>query len=335
MPTIPSGTPDTGGPAPLRSVGLDLGGTKCLAVAVEHDQVVGELRVPTPPGTAALLDALANAARRLVDERGVVGVGLGAPGLVDRDGVLQFAPNLRGVGERLPLKAELEARLGVMVRVDNDATCAAWGERQMGAARGYDDVVMVTLGTGIGGGIVVDGRLARGAHGFAGEIGHMILDPDGPPCPCGQRGCWERYASGSGLGRLGREAAVAGTADRVVELAGGDPELVRGEHVSRAASDGDPGGLAVLHHFARWVAVGLVNLANIFDPEAFVLGGGLVEMGDLLLAPVAASFAELLTSQAHRPSVAILPATLGERAGAIGAARLLDNLREIEPSSPL
>jgi glucokinase len=335
MPTMPSVAPDPAGSRPARSIGLDLGGTKCLAVAVENDEVVGELRVPTPPGTAALLDALAGATRRLSDVGGVVGVGVGAPGLVDRDGVLRFAPNLRGVGANLRLKDELEGRLGVEVRVDNDATCAAWGERQMGAGRGFDQVVMVTLGTGIGGGIIVDGRLARGANGFGGEIGHMVVDPDGPPCPCGQRGCWERFASGSGLGRLGREAALAGDADRLVELAGGDPELVRGEHVGRAAADGDPGAMAVLHDFARWVALGLANLTNIFDPEAFVLGGGLIEMGDLLLAPVGAAFTELLAARAQRPPVAILPASLGEHAGAIGAARLLDNLREIGTQAPL
>ena len=122
---------------------------------------------------------------------------------------------------------------------DNDANCAAWGEWVAGAARGVDDVMLVTLGTGIGGGIILGGRLYRGANGFAGEIGHMVVDPHGPPCPCGQRGCWERFASGSGLGWLAREAAHAGQAARVVELAGGDPESVRGEHVTQAAAEGD------------------------------------------------------------------------------------------------
>jgi glucokinase len=266
----------------VRTVGVDLGGTKCL---------------------------------------------VGVPGLVDRAGVLRFAPNLPGVVD-LAIRAELEARLGVPVRVDNDATCAAWGERQVGAARGYDDVILATLGTGIGGGIVAGGVLVRGTNGFAGEIGHMIVDPNGPPCPCGQRGCWERFASGGGLGRLGQAAAAAGRAVRILELAGGDPALVHGEHVTVAAAEGDAEARAVLVELARWVALGLVNLTNAFDPRAFVLGGGLIEAGELLLGPVRTAFVSLLSSASHRPPIDIVAATLGEHAGAIGAASLFD------PASP-
>ena len=307
----------------MRTVGVDVGGTKCLAVALEGGKVVEERRVPTPVGGAALLEAIALVATDMHDGGPVAGVGVGAAGLVDRTGVLRVAPNLPGV-ENLAVQADLEAHLGVPVRVDNDATCAAWGERQLGAARGYDDVILATLGTGIGGGIVSGGRLTRGANGFAGEIGHMVVDPGGPPCPCGQRGCWERLASGTGLGRLGQAAAAGGRAARVLELAAGDPAAVRGEHVSSAAAEGDAEAQTVLVEFSWWVALGLANLANVFDPQAFVLGGGLVEAGDLLLAPVRAAFAELLTAARHRPEIAIVPATLGEHAGAIGAACLFD-----------
>jgi glucokinase len=291
--------------------------------------VVDECRVPTPVGETAVLDALAAAARAVFGGVDVLGVGVGVPGLVDRAGVLRFAPNLPGV-EDLAIKAELEARLGVPVRVDNDATCAAWGERQVGAAQGYDDVVLVTLGTGIGGGIVAGGTLVRGANGFAGEIGHMVVDPHGPPCPCGQRGCWERFASGGGLGRLGQLAAADGRAGRVLELAGGHAAKVHGEHVTLAAAEGDAEGQAVLAELGWWVALGLVNLTNVFDPQAFVLGGGLVEAGELLLGPVRASFSTLLSNGAYRPPIAIVPAALGEHAGAIGAASLFDKLREID-----
>jgi glucokinase len=308
---------------------VDLGGTKCLAVALEDGKVVDECRVPTPVGEAALLDTVAAAATAVQATGPAVGVGVGVPGLVDREGVLRFAPNLPGVAE-LPIGTELTSRLGVPVRVDNDATCAAWGERQAGAARGYDDVLLVALGTGIGSGIIADGRLLRGANGFAGEVGHMVVDPDGPPCPCGKRGCWERFASGSGLGRLGRLAAEAGRATRILALAGGDPALVRGEHVTGAAAAGDAEAAAVLVDFGWWVALGLANLANIFDPQAFVLGGGLVEAGELLLSPVRAAFGDLVTGSGHRPAVAIVPATLGDHAGAIGAASLFDIPREIE-----
>ena len=307
-------------------LGLDLGGTKVLGVAMAEDgAVVGECRRPTPRGEAALMDALGAVAGELCEVtagRGeVTSVGVGAPGLVDRDGVLRAAPNLPGV-ERLPLRAGLEARLGLPVRADNDATCAAWGERQLGAARGNDHVIVVTLGTGIGGGIITDGRLYRGANGFAGEIGHMVVEPHGPLCPCGQRGCWERYASGSGLARLAREAAHAGQAPRVLELAGGDAEAVRGEHVTRAAVEGDEGARAVFARFAWWLALGLANLANVFDPQMFVIGGGLVEAGDVLFEPARAAFADLVEAADRRPDIAIVPASLGERAGAMGAAAL-------------
>ena len=314
----------------MRTVGVDLGGTKCLAVALEGGSVVAEHRVPTPAGETAVLDALAEVATAVGAGAGVEvrGVGVGVPGLVDRAGVLRVAPNLPGVFD-LPIQAELEARLGVPVRVDNDATCAAWGERQVGAARGYDDVILATLGTGIGGGIVAGGVLMRGANGFAGEIGHMVVDPNGPPCPCGQRGCWERFASGGGLGRLGQQAAAEGRATRILALAGGDPALIHGEHITVAAAEGDAEAQAVFVELARWVALGLVNLANAFDPRAFVLGGGLIEAGELLLGPVRTAFAGLLSSAAHRPPIDIVAATLGEHAGAIGAACLFDIVREI------
>ena len=315
----------------MRTVGVDLGGTKCLAVALEAGTVVDECRVPTPVGETALLDALAEVATSVRGGAEVLGVGVGVPGLVDRAGVLRFAPNLPGVVD-LDIKAELERRLDVPVRVDNDATCAAWGERQAGAAQGYDDVVLVTLGTGIGGGIVAGGALLRGANGFAGEIGHMVVDPNGPECPCGQRGCWERFASGGGLGRLGQRAAAEGRAAHVLALAGGDPALVRGEHVTAAAAEGDVEARAILADLGWWVALGLANLANAFDPRAFVLGGGLIEAGDLLLGPVRTAFWELLTGASHRPAIAVVAATLGEHAGAIGAACLFDIGREIAPA---
>ena len=308
------------------TLGLDLGGTKVLGVALsEPGEVVAECRRPTPRGEDALIDALSAVAEELRDATSadgeVTAVGVGAPGLVDRDGVLRAAPNLSGV-DQLALRAGLASRLRLPVRADNDATCAAWGEHQLGAARGKEHVVVATLGTGIGGGIITDGRLYRGANGFAGEIGHTVVEPHGPPCPCGQRGCWERYASGSGLGRLAREAAHAGQVPRVLQLAGDDPEAVRGEHVTRAAIEGDAGARAVFGRFAWWLALGLANLANVFDPEMFVIGGGLVEAGDVLFEPTRAAFADLVEAADRRPAISIVPAALGERAGAMGAAAL-------------
>ena len=177
------------------AIGLDLGGTKCLGLAVGDDgAVLAEHRVPTPvEGGDALLDAMATVAMDVAAAAGATpaSVGVGAPGLVDVHGVLRVAPNL-GRAAGLAIGAGLAQRLGVAVQVDNDVTCAAFGEWSVGAARGASDALLVALGTGIGGGLVVGGRLACGANGFAGEIGHMVVDPSGPPCPCGQRGCWER-----------------------------------------------------------------------------------------------------------------------------------------------
>jgi glucokinase len=304
----------------LHSVGIDLGGTKLLGIVLDPSgRVAAEQRVPTPSGADAIIDAIAALAAALGGPGMPVGVGV--PGLVDNDGVLRFAPNLPGVLD-VPMRAMLEARLQAPVMLENDATAACWAERQVGAAGGFDDVVVVTLGTGIGGGIVAGGQLQRGAHGFAGEIGHMVVDPNGPACPCGKRGCWERFASGGGLGRLGREAAHAGKAARVVELAGGDPESVRGEHVTQAALEGDAEAATVMADLAWWLALGLVNLAYLLDTELFVLGGGLIEAGDVLLEPARRAFTTLLAGSAHRPPVGLVPAQLGEYAGSIGAALL-------------
>jgi glucokinase len=200
---------------------------------------------------------------------------------------------------------------------------------QLGAAKGANEAFMVTLGTGIGGGIVTGGTLHRGNNGFGGEPGHMVVDPKGPPCPCGRRGCWERFASGSGLGRLAREAAESGNGRRMVELAGGDPEAVRGEHVTRAAQERDPDALAVFREFGWWAALGIANLVNVLDPEIVVVGGGLVGAGDVVLQPIRDAFPELVLAADHRPHVPIVAAQLGNDAGAIGAALIaLDRERQ-------
>lgn len=303
---------------PLR-VGIDVGGTKCLGVVLDPSGVViDEQRRPTPEGPDAIIDTLAELATSL-GANGSLGVGV--PGLVTRDGVLRAAPNLVDIRDFQVGRLLTEA-LGFKVRVDNDGTCAGAAEWKVGAAVGCADMVMVTLGTGIGGGVIAGNALIRGANGFTGEIGHMVVDPDGPPCPCGRRGCWERYASGSGLGRLAREAAVGKRLRRVVELAGGDAENVRGEDVQAAAREGDDEALAVVDSFGRWVALGLVNLANILDPEMFVLGGGLAASADLYLAPIQKWFTQLLYAPDLRPHPQLRFAQLREQAGAVGAALL-------------
>ncbi|WP_040494825.1 ROK family protein [Ilumatobacter nonamiensis] len=303
-------------------VGIDVGGTKALGVALGDDgSIVAQDLRPTPRGIDSLeplIDTLSDLAHSL----GASGrLGVGAPGLVTREGVLRAAPNLDGVAE-FEIGRLLSERLGHPVSVDNDATCAALAEWTLGAAIGTTDMMLVTLGTGIGGGIVANGELQRGAHGFAGEFGHMVVDPNGPPCPCGRRGCWERYASGSGLAMLARQAAAGRRLRSVVERAGGDPEDVRGEHVRDAALEGDGEARAVIDEFGRWVALGLANLTNAADPEMFVLGGGLAMGSELYVEPITRWFAELLYQPNLRPLPRIEFAHFGPLAGAVGAALL-------------
>lgn len=302
-----------------RRIGIDVGGTKCLGVVLDDaGLVIEEQRRPTPRGPEAIVDTLAELATSL----GVQDwLGIGVPGLVTRNGVLRAAPNLLDIHD-FQVGEMLSTRLGFTVEVDNDATCAAAAEWQVGVARGHTDVVMVTLGTGIGGGVIASNTLIRGANGFTGEIGHMVVDPDGPPCPCGRRGCWERFASGSGLGRLAREAAIGKRLRRVVQLAGGEAEQVRGEDVQAAAREGDAEALAVIDQFGRWVALGLVNLTNVLDPQLFVLGGGLAASADLYLGPIQKWFTQLLYAPDLRPHPLLRFAELGEQAGAVGAALL-------------
>ncbi len=324
-----------GGPSAADvTYGIDIGGTKVLGVALApDDRIVAEARVPTPAGSHALAGReVGEAVEAVVSDldrtlgvsaappgRASPAVGVGAPGMVDRQGRLCFAPNLPQaagidwtelVGGRLP---------GRHLLIENDATVAVLAEHALGAARGYQHVVMVTLGTGIGGGIVADGRVLVGSAGFAGEIGHMVVDPSGPACPCGRRGCWERFASGAGLGVLAREAALAGRLGAVVTLAG-DPESVRGEDVSAAAAAGDPEARRVIEEVGWWVGFGLANLAAVLDPACFVLGGGVAQAGEVLIDAARATFASLVEGGDRRPHAAVVPAVFGERAGAVGAA---------------
>ncbi|WP_420450478.1 ROK family protein [Ilumatobacter sp.] len=316
-----------------RRVGIDVGGTKALGIVLDATgAVVDEQRRATPRGDDSLdplVDVLVELASSLAPSIGADdSVGIGVPGLVTRSGVLRAAPNLDGVADldvRGRVAAAFDDARRPDVAVDNDATCATVAEWRLGAAVGSDHVMLITLGTGIGGGVVANGRVVRGVNGFAGEFGHMVVDPNGPRCPCGRRGCWERYASGSGLAMLAREAATGRRLQGVVEAAGG-AQAVTGEHVRDAARTGDAEAIAVIDDFARWVALGLTNLTNAFDPEVLVLGGGLATGADLYLEPISRWYARLLYQPHLRPLPRIEFATWGDRAGAVGAA-LLPGLR--------
>jgi len=310
------------------TVGVDVGGTKIAAGLVDADgEVLARTTLPTPDGdAAALLGSIGTAVDQVRDARPgtpVDAVGVAVAGLVDveRTSVL-FAPNLSGWREE-PLARKLATATGLPVALENDANAATWGEARYGAGRGIHQLVCVTVGTGIGGAMVLGGVLHRGRWGVAGEIGHLQLQHDGRLCPCGNRGCWEQYASGSALVATARAYA----AERPVEASmllslAGTVEGIEGRHVMHAAREGDPVALAAFETCGSWLGRGLASMAAMLDPEVFVIGGGVAEAGDLLLAPARATFAENLLAGSHRPHARLVAGTLGSDAGLIGAADL-------------
>jgi glucokinase len=235
---------------------------------------------------------------------------------------VMFAPNLAWRDE--PLKASLQRRLGLPVVVENDANAAAWAEVRFGAGRGADHVVTVTVGTGIGGGIVANGQLLRGRFGAAAEIGHVIVVPDGRRCGCGLQGCWEQYASGRALEREAHELVRVhpDTAGELLRLAGGRPENITGEMVTQAAHAGDGAALRCFEVVGMWLGRGLSGLAAILDPGLFVIGGGVSAAGEVLRAPASAAFSASLTGRGYRPVAELRIAELGAAAGLVGAADL-------------
>ena len=305
------------------AVGLDVGGTKIAGGLVTGGgRVLDRTRVPTPPhDEAATLAALFAVVDDLLARHPrVEAIGLGAAGLVERPGgIARWAPH--NTYRRMELRRLLHERTGLPTSVDNDANAAAWAEARFGAGAGSGDLVLVTVGTGIGGGLVLDGRIHHGEHGFAGELGHLIVDPDGDRCACGNQGCLEAMASGSTLGRLGREAAAGDPAGRLATLAGG-PGLVTGEVVFAAASEGDKVALALFERVGHWLGVGIASLVTIFDPDLVVVGGGVAATGELLLAPARASFERYVHARDHRDLPPVVPARLGADAGLVGAATL-------------
>jgi glucokinase len=316
------------------ALGLDVGGTKILAIAVNGDgSVIDEFRAKSSNSPRRLFDSLEDAAAALIESLGprseeLVGIGVGVPGLIDVDGVLHETPNLPAVSGT-PVVAELTRRFdravgrreGFRFVVDNDGMCSAAGEIAFGAARGLSDAVVITLGTGIGGGIIAGGRLLHGGRGFAGEIGHVVVDVDGPSCGCGRRGCWEQYVAGSGHVRLAREAAAAGRATGIVGLAGGRVETVRSEHIFQAARAGDLEAWGIVDTIARYLALGIANLVEVLDPLAVIVGGGISRDGDLFMPLTEQYFAQTRRGSGER-AVSLRSADLGDRSGAIGAAAL-------------
>jgi glucokinase len=314
-------------PTPRPTFGIDLGGTNLRIAVVDADgTIVDHRRVPTPKTFDDIVDAIARGVDELSSARADArAIGIGAAGMIDHDGVIHYAPNVPAF-VRAPLRGRVADATGHAVVVDNDANVAALAEFTHGAARGRRSFLLITLGTGIGGGVVIDGNVFRGAHGFGAEIGHFQVDPNGPMCACGERGHWEAMASGTALGVLGRTRAAEGAAPSVLARANGDLDVVTGVHVGAAAQAGEPDAVAIMREYAHNVAVGLVALANIFDPEVIVISGGLVDLGDVLFHPLREWFDGHIEGAPYRPRVDIVPAALGDAAGVVGAAVLARHL---------
>lgn len=309
------------------TVGIDIGGTKVMAGVVDADGTVLErVRTETPEKSKSpkvVEDTIAELVLDLSDRHDVHAVGVGAAGWVDVDrSRVLFAPHLAWRNE--PLRDALAARLAVPVMVDNDANTAAWAEWRFGAGRGQSHLVMITLGTGIGGAILEEGRLRRGRFGVAGEFGHMQVVPGGHRCPCGNRGCWEQYSSGNALVREARELAAAESpvAHHTVERVGGQMADITGPLITELARGGDAMCVELLEDIGHWLGVGLANLAAALDPSCFVIGGGVSEADDLLIVPARDAFRRQLTGRGYRPEATIARAHLGTDAGMVGAADL-------------
>ena len=306
------------------TIGVDLGGTNIKAGLIAEDgEVIRRHRVTTDAhlGPRGVADRICGACRELLataDQRGaaVRGVGVGSPGTIDiESGVVLFSPNLDGWND-VPLRAMVEDGLGMRCVVDNDANVAALAEQWVGVGQGTGSLVLLTLGTGIGGGIVLDGRIWHGGNGVAGEVGHMSINPDGPLCGCGNRGCLEAYASATAMVRPMRETIDAGAP---TALAARRDELTAAL-IHAAAVDGDAAARANIEQTGRYIGVGVSNLMHILNPEAVAFSGGVTAAGEMLLEPVRQEV-KWRTLEASRRDVRISFSALPEDAGLIGAAR--------------
>ncbi len=308
------------------SIGIDVGGTKIAAGVVDESGTIVARAHRDTPATSAdeIAAAICDAAAELIGSYDVDAVGIGAAGYVSADrGTVLFAPNLAWRDE--PLGKRVAGGVGLPVVVENDANAAAWAEFAHGAAKDVDDMVCVTVGTGIGGGIVIGGALLRGAHGVAAEIGHLRVVPGGHRCGCGARGCWEQYASGTALVREARALAESGAlaAVQMLSVCGiSDPARLTGPMITEAAANGDACARELLDDLGRWLGEGLASVATLFDPSLIVVGGGVSAAGELLLEPARKAFDRTLPARANRPHPQFAIAQLGNDAGIIGAADL-------------
>ena len=308
-------------------LGVDLGGSKILtAVISSQGKMLSRDHSVTPArkGHEAVIQSILESAHRALEQANVdisalTAIGIGAPGISNPEtGILFTSPNLPG-WQDVPLRDIMQERLGKKTFLINDANAAALGEFYFGAARGVHNFIYITLSTGIGGGIVIDGKIYSGAIGAAGEVGHMTIDDDGPICNCGNRGCWETLASGTALAREARHRIMEGVRTSILEYAGSDVEKVTAEVIHSAAQQGDSLARELIARTGYYVGVGLANLINIFNPELIVIGGGLSNIGDMLLKPAFKVAGERAYKQAFQ-AVRFVSAELGRDSGVLGAA---------------
>ncbi|MCH1512488.1 MAG: ROK family protein [Acidimicrobiales bacterium] len=318
-------------PGPI-TLGFDIGGTNIRGLALRTDQSISELISEQCLGDHDdIIQAVVRLAKEIqqLESREIDCIGIGVAGFVDNFGVVHTSPNI-STFLNFPFQEKLQESFNVKVHVENDATSATWAEVQLGAARGAANVVMVSLGTGIGSGLYLDNKLFKGSSGYAGEVGHMTVVPDGLPCPCGRFGCWERYASGGSLGRLAEKLIQEGEITNLPTITKDGASRITSEHVAELVKRGDTQAMKVLEKFGYWVALGLANLVNIFDPDTVVIGGGITELGQVLLTPIKSCFDNFTPEDSLRKSTQISLARFGNRAGAVGAALLA---KEAEPRS--
>jgi glucokinase len=312
---------------PDLALAVDIGGTRTRSALIARDgRILARTSIATNPrqGMEAGLERMADAVRQVMKDTGreqIAGIGIGAPGPTDpRRGILFSPANLPGWTD-VPLTQFFASAIGVPAFAGNDANLAALGEHRFGAGRGAQDMIYLTLSTGIGGGIIADGKLFTGADGFAGEVGHQTIDVNGPRCNCGNIGCLEVLAAGPALARDARAALAAGEKSALLDLAGGDPTAISGETFARALPLGDRLAARLVERAGVYIGVGLVNLIHLFNTRLFVLGGGLTNLGEPLFAPIRQTVAERPFA-IMRQQVRIVRAELGDDVGLLGAAAL-------------
>lgn len=311
----------------MYAIGVDIGGTKIAAGVVdEQGQIIAKARRDSVALDVDALDlAVVAVCAELAAQYPIGAIGLAAPGFIGADqATVRFTPNLPWRDHPLRDRVAAQLSLDVPILVDNDANAAGWAEFRFGVGRDVDDMLLLTIGTGLGGAVIAAGRLVLGAWGVAAEVGHMRVVPEGQLCGCGLRGCWEQYASGTALVREARTAAWAEPeqAARLLELAGGDVNRITGPSVTRAAVEGDPLARRLLAEVGRWIGEGSASVAAILDPALVVIGGGVASAGDLLLGPAREAFVAQLSARGYRPEARMEIASMGNDAGIVGAADL-------------